>query len=55
MNGEEISEDDLAGEAMAREHAQMHKQDHVNWYDQSIRFDLVGAKGDEHAQKVSSK
>ena len=47
-----IPEEDLAGEELAREHAQMHKQPHVNWYDQSIRFDLVGAKGDDHAAKL---
>ena len=37
---------------MSREHAEMHRQPHVNFYDQSIRFDLVGARGDEQAQAL---
>ena len=42
-----IPDDILAGEEMSREHAEMHKQPHVNFYDQAIRFDLVGAKTEE--------
>ena len=52
LQGDTIPEDILAGEAMSKEHAEMHKQPHVNFYDQSIRFDLVGANGDEQAQAL---
>ncbi|GMI14936.1 hypothetical protein TrLO_g10401 [Triparma laevis f. longispina] len=49
LQGDAIPDDILAGEEMSREHAEMHKQPHVNFYDQAIRFDLVGAKTEEQA------
>jgi magnesium-transporting ATPase (P-type) len=53
LSGEEIADEDLAGEEMSREHAMMHQQPHVNFFDQAIRFDIVGARGDEQASMLA--
>ena len=52
LQGDEIPDDVLAGEMMSREHAEMHKQPHVNFYDQAIRFDLCGAKTEEQGESL---
>jgi phospholipid-translocating P-type ATPase (flippase) len=53
LSGEVLSDEELEGELLAQEHSRMHQQPHVNFYDQSIRFDLVGAKGDEQAAALA--
>jgi len=54
LSGKEIAAEDLAGEEMAQEHAKMHQQPHVNFFDQAIRFDIVGARGDEQVRSRAS-